>query len=273
MKNNKKFLMAMLGKAMVIAVLVLGLVLAGCTTDDGGEEETRSNPVLGETFDISEKIYGESSNDVGFSYTPLTNVTAVTVEGPFSTAPTATVTAGGNFTVPIPAADASRLITATETDLADMFDFSSGANITTLQPTDAKFGELRFFVTTPEYYAPLYLNIRSASRTEDNYSESGTRYLYVYVDKDVTIKGSEQEQGEDWDNPEDKDDSSVRVYDHSTIVSLSLKAGWNVVEQSFSYSEKKISDTKSESKNTETYSVKGIRESAKWAFDARASWY
>ncbi|GHV05812.1 hypothetical protein FACS189485_13380 [Spirochaetia bacterium] len=251
------------GKAVVIAVLALGLVLTGCPPPDGGEEEeTRSNPVLGETFEIKGKVYGESWDSAGISYTPLTNVTAVTVNGPFNTTLTAAIPDGSNFTVTIPAAVSDWLSTTTKENLASQFDLRNGTKITTFEPADARFGDLSFEATAPGYYSYLSLGTQSVSGTEENYSLSGSDYSYVYVDKDVTINGSDQDQGEE------TEDGVTYVYDYSTTVNLSLKAGWNVIERSSSESGKEVSATKYESKGTTTYSVKGILESAKWTLDS-----
>jgi hypothetical protein len=183
------------------------------------------------------------------------------VNGPFDTALTATVT-GGDFTVTIPAADQTKLNTPTKSDLASKFDLSDEDKITTLSPADAKFGELSFSATAEGWYNPaLRLGTNTESGTETNSSERGTNYSYVYVDKDVTVRGSEREQGE-----EDYSGKTY-VYDYSTTIDLSLKAGWNVVEESYSYNARKISDTKYETNGTTTYSVKGVPASAKWYLD------
>ncbi|GHV88584.1 hypothetical protein AGMMS50267_09440 [Spirochaetia bacterium] len=263
--GRKTMLLAgMAVNAMLVAVLAFGLVLTGCPTDaDDVKEEARTDPVLGETFEIKGTIYGELWSDSGVSYTPLTNVTTVTVSGPFSTAPTATVTGGSNFSVTIPTAVSYQLQTATKELLRMQFDLSNSEKITTLQPADAKFGRLELSATAPGYSTYFRLGIASGSGTEENYTESSTRYSYVYVDKDVTIKGSDRIQGEPVEN------GVTYAYDDSITVDLSLKAGWNVVERSNSDSGKKISATREESKGTTTYSVKGVRESAKWSLYPR----
>jgi hypothetical protein len=263
MKNNKKFLM--FGKTMIIAMLVFGLILAGCKTDDDDDdssEETRSNPILGETFPLSGKIYGFSWNSG--KYTPLTNVTAVTVTGPFTTPITADVTGSSDFSVTIPKATTtnSSLTTVTKTAIAGKFYLGSDDKITTLNPTDANFGVLSLSATASRYGSTLSLGTKSMSGNRDNGYQSDTSYEYIYVDKDVTIRGSARYQV-----PEFEDDGDTIDEEGTTTVNLSLKEGWNVVEKSGLYTSKKLAAAKYKRTNTETYSVNGIPESAKWSLE------
>ncbi|GMO66789.1 MAG: hypothetical protein Ta2A_15070 [Treponemataceae bacterium] len=237
---SKMLLLGMPAKATLVAMLVFGFVVVGCK--DKSSPEGRGSSHLGQSFEIKNaKIY--ELDDDG-KYKSLTGVSAVTVTGPFNSAPTATVTGGNTFSVTIPAAD-KLVTTATAANLYDFFHLDSADKITSVSPGGAKLGVLSLKATAPGYQEDLSLS--TFSKNGAGYGR--TLYTYVYVDKAVDIKGSEESSGSDENG----------TWRFITTVDLSLKPGWNVVEGVYKYDGKSL--------QTSTYSVKGIRESAKWSLE------
>ena len=264
MMKHKVFL-----TGMAAALLTFGLVFVACdngSTSDPGIPSvpeipeipgTRPDaPVTGQqTLTISGSIYGRMEDD---SYVPLTTVTSVTVNDLFSTAPT--VTGTNSFSVTIPAADLSKLFAPTKADIADMFDLSGADKITVLPPEDAKFGILEFSANAgAEYETDLSLGIVVFNGIQGNFSANEAEYSYVYVSKDVTIKGFEQVHDSKY-----TENGADHFYSGTVTVDLSLKEGWNVVEESESFTVQKLADGTYKETGTTKFSVNGILNSAKW---------
>jgi hypothetical protein len=207
------------GQTFTATITINGLSDLTIKTDSGTNidvknitEETSDTNGLGESF----ALLPDRGFYDGEYRTTRVPVTSVTVSGPFNTAPVAAMTSD-SFSVKIEKADSAKLSpmdnAATKEYLAvEFFGFSGTSKISEFGPSDAKIGRLYFYGDADGYRPEL--NLRKVTITATEGSEDV--YYFIYVDKNVTMKGAESVAG---NTP------------YTITVDLSLKTGWNIVRR------------------------------------------
>ena len=198
--------------------LVFGMTVVGC--DDGsGSSDGGGSGFLGDELNLSRQVYLEQYNetDISFSVSYVKFNGNLEIDNDYGASGAVT---GGKLSYSIGTPDYLDIL-----NLEDLFD-SDYYNDFTSSEDDVRGVYLYSLRTVSDDYSNLYYDSTKVSGTPASYSFTYESVIYVYVENDVTVSGTEKVNFDSW---EDGEGLAYTETITTKSFTLELKAGWNAV--------------------------------------------
>ena len=125
----------------------------------------------------------------------------------------------GGFTIDLPSTVSNTYLTDIMDELGWIQEYPNGS----ISDKSAKIGLIWFEAYDDGYYLGDFEYYKyEENETPSNYSVRGAYAVFIYTDKNVSLKGSYSETGDSWREEE--------------TINLNLKKGWNQIFETFEYS-------------------------------------